>query len=117
MSVTLLVPETSTMEDRRRLQEQDGHRRWHMRMNVRERTEDSATTDPSTEYAVENGIAEHPLLNTQRFDGIAPDSCRAEAVAQRLHGASDEGGGGGNNEQGQALRKHHTERQQPEQQQ
>ena len=73
MSVTLLVPETSTMEDRRRLQEQDGHRRWHMRMNVRERTEDSATTDPSPEYAVENGIAEHPLLNTQRFDGIAPD--------------------------------------------
>ncbi len=73
MAATLLVPETSTMEDRRRLQEQAGHRRWQVRMNVRDRPTDRTSMDPEPEAAPENGIAQHPLLNTQRFDGIDPD--------------------------------------------
>lgn len=74
MASTLLVPDTSTMEDRRRIIEQDGHRRsWHARMNVRDRPEDSAAIAPGPEEAPANGIAEHPLLNTPRYDGIDPD--------------------------------------------
>ena len=73
MSETLLKKDTPTMEDRRRLQEQAGHRRWQVRMNVRDRPEDRASLEPDPESALENGIAQHPLLDTQRFDGIDPD--------------------------------------------
>ena len=70
---TLLVKDTSTMEDRRRLKEQDGHLRWGAHMNKRNRPDDRASSAPDPEQAEENGIAEHPLLNTPRYDGIDPD--------------------------------------------
>ena len=70
---TLLVPDTSTMEDRRRLLEQAGLRKFGAHINTKNRPEDRASIAPDPEQAPQNDIAEHPLLNNPRYDGIDPD--------------------------------------------
>jgi DNA-nicking Smr family endonuclease len=67
---SFLVEDTQAMERRRRLMEQDGERRI-ARVNAREHPEMEAASN-SLEEAVENGMLQHPHLDSQRFDGIDP---------------------------------------------
>ena len=67
---SFLVEETSSMERKRRLVEQDGERRL-ARVNAREHPETEPTSGP--EESPENGMLQHPELDNPRYDG-APDS-------------------------------------------
>lgn len=67
---SFLVEDTQAMERKRRLMEQDGERRI-ARVNAREHPEQEAAGN-SLEEAAENGMLQHPVLDSQRFDGIDP---------------------------------------------
>ena len=66
---SILVEETTAMENGRRKLEQQGHRRV-ARVNARERHDIEASHD--NELAAQAGPKEHPYLSSQRFDGIDP---------------------------------------------
>lgn len=68
---SFLIEDTQAMERRRRLMEQDGERRI-ARVNARSHPETEATTGNYLEEAAENGMLQHPNLDSQRFDGIDP---------------------------------------------
>lgn len=66
---SVLIDETSTMEDQRRKEEQQGHRklaRVHARAQKHEHTN-------APEGELQNDIQQHPWLNKQQFDGIDPN--------------------------------------------
>ncbi len=67
---SFLVEETKSMERKRRLQEQDGERRF-ARVNARAHA-DTEVSGNYLEEAAENGMLQHPELDNQRFDGIDP---------------------------------------------
>lgn len=70
-SDSFLIAETKSMERKRRLMEQDGERRL-ARVNALDRPdEDRPGNGP--EEAEQNGMLQHPELNSQRFDGIDPN--------------------------------------------
>jgi hypothetical protein len=68
---SMLVDETEKMENDRRLMEQKGHRRY-AKVNQRDRKE--KTQNDNNEMAYESQVKQHPLLQTQRFDGAIDDS-------------------------------------------
>lgn len=68
---TFLVDETKAMENERRLQEQRGHRKF-ARINARERSLEDAPSQ-GNELSMGQGPKEHPFLQSQRFDGVAPN--------------------------------------------
>ncbi len=66
-SGSLLVEETKGMENRRRLSEQEGHRKF-AKVHQRERHDDVSQNENTL---TSGGPKEHPLLGaSQRFDGI-----------------------------------------------
>ena len=69
-SSSYLVDETSSMERKRRLVEQKGHRQF-TRVNAREHPEEEVKAAPEGE--LQNSILQHPELDNQRFDGIDPN--------------------------------------------
>jgi hypothetical protein len=72
---TYLVDETKSMERRRRLSEQQGHRRF-ARVNAREHGNESESeniSEMSAEGGMQNNILQNPWLNSQRFDGVDPN--------------------------------------------
>lgn len=62
-----LYEETRAMEITQRQLEQSGHRQYG-RVNAREKDPDQPHQSVELEHG--NGMKEHPLLQTQRFDGI-----------------------------------------------
>lgn len=66
-----LVEESRSMERKRRLIEQQGHRQL-ARVNAREHPETLEST-PAAEGDLQNNILQHPQLDNQRFDGIDPN--------------------------------------------
>ncbi|CEK09812.1 hypothetical protein [Legionella hackeliae] len=67
---SILFEETRSMERQRRIAEQQQHSKL-ARVNAREHgDEDNAPRSP--EEAMENGIMQHPYLDSQRNDGIDP---------------------------------------------
>lgn len=68
---SLLVDETKTMERRRRLAEQQGHRQL---APVKARQHgDEEHQQLGQEGELQNNILQHPDLDNQRFDGIDPN--------------------------------------------
>lgn len=67
---SMLVEETSSMDRERRIAEQDGHRRL-ARVHAREHSEETVHSAPEGE--LQNGILQHPDLNSQRYDGVDPN--------------------------------------------
>lgn len=68
---SFLIAETQSMERKRRLIEQEGHKKLAS-VHVREHAaEDRKDLGPEGE--LENGILQHPELDSQRFDGIDPN--------------------------------------------
>lgn len=65
-----LADETISMDRKRRLMEQDGHRQL-ARVNAREHPEEEQR--PTPEGELQNTIQQHPWLDAQRFDGIDPN--------------------------------------------
>jgi hypothetical protein len=65
---SFLVDETRSMENQRRLQEQEGMRRFG-RVNQRDRVDETASAGNELGH---HGPKEHPFLQSQRFDGIDP---------------------------------------------
>ena len=63
-----LKEETVRMENSRRELEQSGHRNY-ARVNAKERIDEPVQGD---EPGQQQTLKEHPLLNSQRFDGIDP---------------------------------------------
>jgi DNA-nicking Smr family endonuclease len=70
-NTSFLIEETQAMERRRRLIEQDGERRI-ARVNAREHPDTEVSAGNYLEEAAENGMLQHPNLDSQRFDGIDP---------------------------------------------
>ncbi len=68
---SLLAAETKNMDRRRRIAEQEGHRKL-ARVNAREHSLEEHH-QPSPEGELQNDILQHPLLANQRFDGIDPN--------------------------------------------
>jgi hypothetical protein len=68
---SLLVAETKSMERKRRLAEQQGHRQLAP-VKAREHGEEEPE-HPNPEGELQNTILQHPELNSQRFDGIDPN--------------------------------------------
>lgn len=66
---SILVDETTSMENGRRELEQRGHRRFAT-VHARERSDFEVSAD--NELAAQAGPKEHPFLSSQRFDGIDP---------------------------------------------
>jgi len=65
---SILVEETQTMENARRLMEQEGHKRY-ARVNQRERQENEVSAELTE--GLQDNVKSHPLLSqSQRFDGI-----------------------------------------------
>lgn len=65
-----LKNETTKMDRQRRILEQTGHRQL-ARVKAREHADpDLTAAAPSQGEEFENGMMQHPFLNTQRFDGI-----------------------------------------------
>jgi hypothetical protein len=69
---SILGDETATMERKRRLIEQDGHRKF-ARVYAREHNEETQQQSASVEGALQNDILQNPWLDSQRFDGIDPN--------------------------------------------
>lgn len=67
-SSSLLVEETWTMERQRRQAEQQQHRKL-AKVHAREHKEEQQA---SPEEAAQNGMLQHPYLDSQRNDGIDP---------------------------------------------
>jgi hypothetical protein len=65
-----LIEETDSMDRKRRLVEQDGHRQL-ARVNARAHNENDQS--PAPEGELQNSILQHPWLDAQRFDGIDPN--------------------------------------------
>ena len=74
ISPTILFEETESMERQRREIEQQYHARF-ARVNAREHDiyERNDSPQNASEYEANNGILQHPLLATQRFDGVDPN--------------------------------------------
>ena len=71
---SFLVEETQKMNRNQRIIEQAGHQRFarvHMLDHPEE--EQQQSVGQSQEMDADNGIAQHPYLTTQRFDGISPN--------------------------------------------
>ncbi|MFT4058877.1 MAG: hypothetical protein QM652_04950 [Legionella sp.] len=66
-----LVEETRSMARKRRLIEQDGQRRI-ARVEAKEHSDDAEVTGNYQEEAFNNGIKQHPNLNTPLHDGRDP---------------------------------------------
>ncbi|KTC68323.1 putative Smr domain protein [Legionella birminghamensis] len=64
-----LVDESRAMERKRRLLEQDGHRKM-ARVHAREHNDEEMNTP---EGELQNSIMQHPLLADQRYDGYDPN--------------------------------------------
>jgi hypothetical protein len=64
-----LVDETRMMDRKRRLREQEGHRRL-ARVHAREHPEQLPEASPGLDEGLQNSILQNPWLNSQRFDGI-----------------------------------------------
>lgn len=68
-----LANDTDSMERQRRINEQEGHRRY-ARVHAREHANlDGVNSDNSLEGQAQNNILQNPWLNSQRFDGIDPN--------------------------------------------
>ncbi|WP_231950196.1 immunoglobulin domain-containing protein [Legionella lansingensis] len=67
---SILFDETKTMERQRRIAEQQQHRKL-AKVHAREHNDEEQNVSP--EEAMENGILQHPFLNSQRNDGIDPN--------------------------------------------
>ncbi|RMX03751.1 hypothetical protein EAW55_05150 [Legionella jordanis] len=67
---SILYEETTTMERQRRIAEQQQHSKL-AKVHAREHNEEQAHASP--EEAMENGLLQHPFLNSQRNDGIDPN--------------------------------------------
>ncbi|MFI4918405.1 MAG: hypothetical protein ACHP65_02500 [Legionellales bacterium] len=68
---SLLIAETKSMDRKRRLAEQEGHRQLGCSVKAREHSEtESQNNGPEGE--LQNDILQHPDLDSQRFDGIDP---------------------------------------------
>lgn len=65
-----LSEETDSMDRKRRLVEQDGHRQL---ARVNARTHNENEEQPAPEGELQNSILQHPWLDAQRFDGIDPN--------------------------------------------
>lgn len=65
-----LVDESRSIERKRRLLEQDGHRRL-ARVHAREHNDEEVNRSPEGE--LQNSIMQHPLLADQRYDGYDPN--------------------------------------------
>jgi hypothetical protein len=71
-SGSFLVEDTETMERKRRLLEQKGHRKLAS-VIAREHPDPETRAAPTPEGELQNSIAQNPLLDKQRFDGIDPN--------------------------------------------
>lgn len=69
---SILVTDTSTMMDRQRLAEQEGHRKL-AKVHARSRENKEQQQEPAPEGELQNNILQHPSLDGQRFDGIDPN--------------------------------------------
>ncbi|KTD48617.1 putative Smr domain protein [Legionella rubrilucens] len=69
-SGSYLADETGSMERKRRLMEQEGHRQL-ARVHAREHPDEQPSNAPEGE--LQNSIQQHPWLDAQRFDGIDPN--------------------------------------------
>ena len=70
---SFLVEETKSMERKRRLAEQDGERKL-ARVIAREHGDEEAKSRGNDlDEAEQNGMLQHPNLDSQRFDGINPN--------------------------------------------
>lgn len=69
ITVSFLVEETLAMERMQRLAEQEGHRRFGAKVHQREHHTEQQQ-NPGQEGDLQNSIAQHPLLDGQRFDGV-----------------------------------------------
>ncbi|WP_419419140.1 IPT/TIG domain-containing protein [Legionella sp. D16C41] len=67
---SILSDDTQTMDRKRRLLEQEGHRYW-AKVHAREHRADE--DKPAPEGELQNSIRQHPWLDAQRFDGIDPN--------------------------------------------
>lgn len=68
---SLLITETKSMERKRRLAEQQGHRQLAP-VKAREHS-DQEPQNNNPEGELQNNILQHPELNSQRFDGVDPN--------------------------------------------
>lgn len=82
-----LIKETGRMERARRLLEQQGHRKLAM-VNAREHSNEEEN-QLSFEGTLENGMEQHPALDSQRFDGhdknVNPNPPQAGTEIRRKH--------------------------------
>ena len=69
---SLLVAESKSMERKRRLAEQQGHRQLGHSVKAREHP-DEEVKNTGPEGELQNDILQHPALKSQRFDGIDPN--------------------------------------------
>ncbi|RUR18997.1 DNA mismatch repair protein MutS [Legionella sp. km535] len=67
---SFLVAETKAMERKRRLAEQQGERQI---APVKAREHSDVEPQPGPEGELQNSILQHPVLDSQRFDGIDPN--------------------------------------------
>ncbi|ARG96746.1 hypothetical protein B6N58_03165 [Legionella micdadei] len=66
---SILKDETWQMENQRRLEEKNGHRKLGVKVHEREHYEPQQAA--GLEEDLQNGIKEHPFLDNPYFDGIA----------------------------------------------
>lgn len=73
-SDSYLLDDTQNMERQRRVNEQQGHRRF-ARVHAREHAMDANSPSAGSELdgQMQNNILQNPWLNSQRFDGIDPN--------------------------------------------
>ena len=67
---SILIDETTSMENGRRQLEQKGHRRYGTVNGLKDRSEHQVSAE--NELGSQAGPKEHPFLSSQRFDGIDP---------------------------------------------
>lgn len=68
-----LADDTQFMERQRRINEQEGHRRY-ARVHAREHANlDNPSPEHGLEGQAQNNILQNPWLNNQRFDGVDPN--------------------------------------------
>ncbi|WED42320.1 hypothetical protein [Legionella cardiaca] len=67
---SILLEETKSMERQRRIAEQQQHSKL-AKVHAREHNEEAPSASP--EEAAENGMLQHPYLDSQRNDGIDPN--------------------------------------------
>jgi hypothetical protein len=68
---SLLVAESKSMDRKRRLAEQEGHRHLGLPVKAREHSE-TETQNNGPEGELQNDMLQHPNLDSPRFDGIDP---------------------------------------------